>query len=170
MKYPENYEFAADTATNAIALMKKLGIPWNPRNFMIWYEYVSGRNAELERAVGDVASGEETFTQHRSDEIYAQFFEEPDLSAQNHEWSGRIEQAAGRILKVVTDVGADTESYGAALKSFSGSLAGAASTADIEALVTGILSETKTMDAPCRGAPSPGCEFVPGNRSAQAEP
>ena len=147
MKYPETYEFAADVATKAIGHMKKLEIPWNPRNFMIWYEYVSNRNADLKRTVDEIVSEKQGVTTDQLEEIYSSFFDPPDIDGQNHEWSERIEEAAERILKVVTNVGEGTESYGQALKSFSGSLTDAASTDDIKALITGILSETKTMDA-----------------------
>lgn len=147
MQYPEKYEFTANVAAKAIDHMKQRDIPLNPHNFMIWYEYSVGRNGDLKDTVDGALSEHMALTPQRSEEIYSSFFGPTDATARTREWNKRIEAAAGRILDAVANVGENTETYGHALKSFSGDIAGATSATDVKSLITDILVETKTMDA-----------------------
>ena len=51
MHYPETIEQAQTFALEALRRMKKLGLPANPRNYAIWYEYFAGKNADLRKSM-----------------------------------------------------------------------------------------------------------------------
>lgn len=143
-RYPETTQNANETAKAALARMSEHGIACNPNNFAIWYEYVSGVNPDLTRAIDILLSNRQEVTPQRNDEIYDRFFGRPD--PQTHEVGGRIETAAQKILRALSTLGTDTESYREALAAFSGGLEGAESISDVETLITDITSETRTMN------------------------
>jgi diguanylate cyclase len=57
-----------------------------------------------------------------------------------------VVDVASKITTALGDIGDGIEKYRAALKDFSGDLSGTASSTDLTNLISGILSETKSMD------------------------
>ena len=146
MIYPETQPEASKIAEMALKELQSEGVAPNSQNYVIWFEYLSGRNPALVRYI-DLARGKKVkLTIERHNEIYAKFFNAGLDSSMPEGWSEKIEAAASQIVQALDTAGAGTEKYGAALTAIIGNLHSAESKSDISALVGNILSETNTMN------------------------
>jgi diguanylate cyclase len=68
-------EKAAEYMRLAVPLMKKHGVAMTPTNYTLWYEYVSGKNDALNRAVNESIAENTIFSEQLSNDLYAQFFD-----------------------------------------------------------------------------------------------
>ena len=144
--YTETTKQAAEVARFALNEMSKGGIPPNPQNFLVWYEYYSGRNAPLRKAIDSLRSKGQRMTVDHTVALYERFFAEHAAGVDIEGWGARIQATATQIIEALTAAGSNTANYGAALQNFSGTLADATSTGDIRALVEGILDATRAMN------------------------
>lgn len=150
MIYTETPVEAAKIAERALTEMLAEGVPPNPQNYAIWFEYLTGRNPALVRYIDKAREKKLKLTADRHRDIFERFFSlGPDGGAPEG-WSKQIEVAAGRIIEALTAAGEGTQKYGAALATFTGNLNSAESKADIAAVITGILKETKVIDGEIR--------------------
>ncbi|AFJ01295.1 GGDEF domain protein [Methylophaga frappieri] len=84
----------------AISMMKKHSIATTPANYAVWFEYVSGNNADLMRAMDDVLAQHGSLTDQQSKQLYEQFFDrEKDRSTLL-----QIRKELGNLLKQVLNV------------------------------------------------------------------
>lgn len=150
MIYTESTEQAAKVAERALSEMLSEGVPPNPQNYAIWFEYLTGRNPALVRYIDRAREKKLKLTAERHRDMFDRFFSLGPGGGAPEGWTEQIEVAAGRIVEALTAAGEGTQKYGAALANFSGSLDSAESKADIAAVLTGILQETKVMDGEIR--------------------
>ena len=141
--YVEDFQTAAVPADAALVRMKQLGIPFTPHNYVVWYEYYSGRNPELRQAIDVMVSNHWTITAEICKEIHDQFF--ADNETVSGDLPSRLEAAADRILSAISGSGKDTAKFGQALQTFSGNLSGDVEATDLNGMISDILSETTTM-------------------------
>ena len=52
-----------------LPLMSKHYVPITPRNYTVWYEYVSGDNNELRKTIDAMLEKEEKFTEERNETL-----------------------------------------------------------------------------------------------------
>lgn len=146
MIYPETQSEAATIAEKALAELAAEGVPPNPQNFAIWFEYVSGRNPALVRYIDMARERRVKLSLERHHEIFFKFFAGGLDGSVPEGWTEKIEAAASQIVQALSSAGAGTQKYGAALTAISGNLDSAETKAEIAALVGSILTETKTMN------------------------
>lgn len=145
MIYTETTKRAIEIARFAFNEMMAAKIAPTPPNFTIWYEYHSGRNAALRKAIEELkAAGDISAEEMQS--IYEQFFTEQITGTDLATWGERIKATASQIIEALASAGSNTARYGAQLQDFSGNLAGATDIADIRGLVEGIMDATRVMD------------------------
>ena len=149
MIYSETTKRAIEIARFAFNEMMAAQIAPTPPNFTVWYEFHSGRNAALRKAIEELkANGSIGADEMRS--IYEQFFTEQITGTDLATWGARIQATASQIIEALASAGTNTAHYGEALKDFSGNIAGATNVADIRGLVEGIMDATKVMDGHVR--------------------
>lgn len=56
-----------------IPQMTELGIPISPRNYTVWYEYVQGKDEELNAVIDVMVRRNDEFTEETMDMLYSQF-------------------------------------------------------------------------------------------------
>ena len=145
MSYPETVGRAQEFAEAAAESMVEYGLPQNPQNYEVWYEYHRGGSPDLKRAIDILKTSRDGFTWERSEELYLRFIGQGEVSSAEGEANQRIHQAVGRILEALSNVSKGTERYGAALEGFSGALLTEDNAEKIREIVTGIVEETKLM-------------------------
>lgn len=149
MIYTESNKLAIEVARQAFNEMMAARIAPTPPNFTVWYEYHSGRNVALHKAIEDLkAAGDITPEEMRA--IYEKFFTEQITGTDLATWGQRIQATASQIIEALASAGTNTAHYGEALKDFSGNIADATNVADIRGLVEGIMDATRVMDGHVR--------------------
>lgn len=150
MIYPETQSEALKIAQAALEELEAEGVAPNPQNYVIWFEYLTGRNPALVRYIDKAREKKFKLTAERHNEIYLKFFAGGVDGSMPEGWSEKIEAAASQIVKALDSAGAGTEKYGAALTAISGNLNLVESKSDISELVGNIMSETNTMNVEIR--------------------
>lgn len=74
MDYSELSDKAAENMRLALPLMKKHGVPMTPDNYAVWYEHVSGANAELSEKLQAMLTDNPILTESQCTGVYEQFF------------------------------------------------------------------------------------------------
>lgn len=118
MTYLESDETAADYAEQALELMRQHGVAPNPRNFEIWYNYVSGDIPALRRGIDTLVDNGEKFSTERTDALYAEYF--PVLNEELHvaEATAKLEAELTKLVEAFGAADGNTHAFGKALAAF----------------------------------------------------
>lgn len=145
MEYSEGFDQAHSYAEDALKLMVTHEIPASPRNFAVWYSYVSGRFPDLTKALDVLISNKQPFNSSKNDEIYSKYFTHNDEGIALQETSKQIEEQVGRVLEMMTGATGGVEDFGNSLKSGLGAIADSSGLADIRDAVQSLAVETQRM-------------------------
>ncbi len=137
---------AADLANSALTMMRDKGIPPNPSNFQVWYNYFSGQDPDLRRALDILLGNNQEFTERRNHEIYEKFFSYSQEGAAIESAATLAETELNRIMKYLGLAGSDVSDYGEVLKTFSGAIVEDDSSENLRQAIDGALSATREME------------------------
>ncbi len=137
---------AADLANSALTMMRDKGIPANPSNFHIWYNYYSGQDPDLRRTLDIMLGNNQEFTERRNHEIFEKFFSFSQEGAAIESAATLAETELNRIMKYLGLAGTNVSEYGEALETFSGSIGQDVSPDDLKEAIIGALSATREME------------------------
>ena len=128
----------------ALPLMSRQNIPITPRNYSVWYKYVSGADGELSRTIDDMLQKGEEFSEERNEALYRQFCAEKDEN-ELRKFREDLQQALRTILKEVTELTGQTEEYESFVSRSVNLLPEEASIHEIKNVVGEIIDKTKTL-------------------------
>ncbi len=146
MHYRDTENQAVSFARQALGLMKSYRVIANPRNYMIWYDYCSGHNPGLKRAIDTLIDKGTVINSAACDEIYSEFYNADQEGAIIRETSTRIQENLGQVLEMISDANDGVVKYGDALQSFSGKVEAGAAGEDLRSLVEDMLRDTRDME------------------------
>lgn len=129
--------------SRAVALMTEHDIPATPENYAVWYAYCVGSHPELSQMLDILISNHASFTPERNDELHARFFSTKSHSDALVDTGQKLEQAMGKVVKLLGEAGADTNAYGRRLADLSGDLAAGDSIAEVQTTVRSLIRETR---------------------------
>ena len=127
-----------------LPLMSKYYVPITPRNYTVWYEYVSGDNNELRKTIDAMLEKEEKFTEERNETLYQQFFAEKD-EKQLTKLRQDLQKFLVTILSEISGMSGQTERYEAVVTKSVDKLSGNVSIHSIRKVVNEIIVETKKI-------------------------
>jgi len=144
--YYDDLQQAAKHAETAIKHMKAGNIPCTAHNFMVWYEYFTGRNPALKKSINVVMSNKQRFTADRNQQIYDKFFSDQGAIAVD-DLTARMDAAASQIAAALKNSGQSTQKYDQALKNFSGGLKEETGSVHLESMIADMLLATESMES-----------------------
>jgi len=127
-----------------LPLMSKQYVPITPKNYTVWYEYVSGENEELRNVIDGMLEKEEKFTEEKNDWLYRQFFAEKDES-QLMQLRQDLQKFLHTILSEIIGMSGQSEKYEAVITKSVDKLSGDVSIQNIRKVVNDIIVETKKI-------------------------
>lgn len=74
MDYSELSDKAAEYMRLALPMMRKHGVPMTPDNYAVWYEHVSGSNAELSEQIQNLIAANPQLTEAQCNSLHDKFF------------------------------------------------------------------------------------------------
>lgn len=74
MDYSELSDKAAEYMRLALPMMRKHGVPMTPDNYAVWYEHVSGSNAELSEQIQNLIAANPQLTEAQCKSLHDKFF------------------------------------------------------------------------------------------------
>ena len=128
----------------ALPLMSQYNIPITPRNYAVWYEYVSGNNAELRETIESMLGNTERFTDEVNDKLYQRFCAETNEEALA-DLRENLRQLLVDIFNQIAQLTEQAGEYEAIVSRSLNRLSGDVSIQDIRIVVDEILVETKKI-------------------------
>ncbi len=141
----EEIASAQDLCSQTLALMTGYEVPATPENYAVWYAYCAGTHPELTQMLDILMSNHTSFTPDRNEELHARFFSTKPHSDALVDTGQKLEQAMGKVVKLLGQAGADTSAYGRRLADLSGVLATGDSIAEVQTTVRSLIRETRTI-------------------------
>jgi len=127
----------------AVPLMSRHGIPTTPRNYSIWYVYVSDRDSELTKTIEAMVENGEKFTEKENEALYMRFCAGKD-EKELRRIRTDLEQVLRAILSEVAELTGQTEEYESFISNSISVLSEDASTQEIRRVITEIVDKTRT--------------------------
>jgi diguanylate cyclase len=128
----------------ALPLMSKNNIPITPKNYSIWYKYVSSGDEELARVIDGMLEAGDRFSEEANEALYRRFCAEQDES-ELRKIREDLQQVLLTILKEVTELTGQTEEYGRFVSNSVNMLSEDASVQEIREVIGEIIDKTKTL-------------------------
>ncbi|MFA5040159.1 MAG: diguanylate cyclase [Bdellovibrionales bacterium] len=122
------------------------GLPPTPRNYSVYYEYVSGRNYELSSTYDKVVA-QSKITQQHCDEMYYQFIVSDEEKGLLKEADKTIHDEIEKVLGFLDTSSKETGQFGENLDTFSSRLNDAKSVETLREAVRKIAEETQIVTA-----------------------
>ncbi len=142
MSHVKTQDPASEFAETAMAKMREMGIPPDPQNFLVWFNYVANREPELVRTIDSLIGEKAAFTYDRNLQIYQKFFGLERQSEEIDNANLRIQTVVDQVLSFVGEARQDTGAFGEKLSGFSDQLA---SGANIQTVIESLVEETQKI-------------------------
>lgn len=144
MNYTEEQNKAGEYLRLALNYIVKHRLPANPVNYTVWYEYVSGKNAKLKKAIDQTIENKSTLDKKQVEDWYQKYVADGDRIV-----IGKLLTKISLMLKDVTRHVSETEDdlagSGKNLEDLSDQIAMAKDYTDIKVIVDQMIDETRRL-------------------------
>ncbi len=143
----EEYERTIRFGETAIGHLKANTMPAYPRNYELWYTYVSGLNPALNRAINDLLKARGRISASETEKIYEDHLSPQRFTDQVEEIGLRISTHMQEMLKTIGEARSETTAYGKNLNTASSAIS--QSTGDVEKIktvVSKLIQDTLRME------------------------
>jgi diguanylate cyclase len=110
MNDTESLEETARYVRLLLPLMTKHVIPITPKNYTTWYDYVSGENKELQKAIDSIIEKKEPFSRETNEMLYQRFIVEQYENTLD-EIRKKLQEILLFTLKELTEISGQTEIF-----------------------------------------------------------
>jgi diguanylate cyclase len=128
----------------ALPLMSQHNVPITPRNYTVYYAYVSGASSELRSAFDAIILKGETIDDEKINNLYSQFCMETDEAGLRN-LRNDLYQILTAILREITELTGQTAEYESLVSNSVEKLSECTSVQQIRDVVTEIVVETKKI-------------------------
>ena len=144
MNTTESLEETARYVRLVLPLMTKHGVPITPKNYTTWYNYVSGKNKELQEAIDSIIEKKEPCSEETNEKLYHRFAVEKEESVLNG-IREKLQQTLLTVFGELNELSGQTQEYeSTALKSV-GKLSEDMSIKDIRNILDEVIVATKEI-------------------------
>jgi diguanylate cyclase len=144
MQYADSIEQSSEYLRLALSHMGRYQIPFDPANYSVWYEYVSGKNEELRVVINDVLARSQFVTPELNISLYEKYIA-IDQKLIIDKMRGELRAILEKILAHISDAGGQVNSFGEVIKKYSQDLKEDLDVETVSKVVEGILSETRAI-------------------------
>jgi diguanylate cyclase len=128
----------------ALPLMTKHNVPITPKNYMVWYDYTSGADEKLTKAINSMLEEGREFTEETNEALYGQFCAETDEN-ELKAFRENLRQILFAVLKQVADFTGQTEGYESSIANQVRILAENPSADEVKRVIRALMGETETI-------------------------
>ena len=145
-EYRQSLEESANYVRLAIPMMSSHDVPITPRNYSVWYEYVSGGNSELREAIDDIIDKNLPFSEENNQMLYQRFCAEKEEQALS-ELRNNLRHLLMQIYAEVAEMSGKAEDYEALVSESVNKLTENISIQDVKNVVDEIITKTNQIGA-----------------------
>lgn len=144
MTQSDSFKETEVNATKTMALLKDQNIRQMPKNYTIWYEYLTESNPDLVRRVNELMEADGKFTDKIASEIYSDFFTYEKESKAIQETNRIVQKSMDTVMVNLNSTTGDFATYGEQLSDFA-TKADGLSVTELQDVIGEIVSQTTTM-------------------------
>ena len=146
MQYNENVEESRKYLRLALEQIGKLGLPTDPLNYCIWYEYSSGKNKELTKVMDSHIDDPEAFKNGLSQKLYHEF-----IAGKKEELNDMVRDGLQKVFgENIGSIHTTTLHYADAgnhLETINESISKSSTDAEMKVVVNQLKHEIKTLES-----------------------
>ena len=142
MQYPEDAALAANYLREAIPLMVKHNIQPNPRNFSLWYAYVSKRNQQLNEELDRIIEEHGTCSPEQSTDLFRRYIIDDEVDFGHHVQT-QLSKVIGTLSQQSSAMSEGSSEYETFLESGLKNLEQESSEEDLKVLIGTLLEQTR---------------------------
>jgi diguanylate cyclase len=146
MQYDDSIESSRQYLRLALELIGKHGLPTDPLNYIVWYEYASGKNEDLTTAIDHLLQNNRVFSAETSRQLYNQH-----IAGGTEKVSTLVREELKRVFaEIIAAIKATDQDFSRSennLETINESLLPSLSEADLERIVDQIKHEIKNLES-----------------------
>jgi len=140
----DSFKSTEVNAKNTMALLKDQNIRQLPKNYTIWYEYLTESNPDLVRRVNELMATDGKFTDKIASEIYRDFFTFEKESKAIQESNRIVQESMDTVMVNLNATTGEFADYGEQLSDFA-TKADGLSVNELQDVIGEIVSQTTAM-------------------------
>lgn len=144
MYYSETKEKTGEYLRLALNQMMQHGVPANPVNYTVWYEYVTGNNAKLTSAIDYSKKQAKPLNDQLHKHLYQRYIVDDDRLA-SHQMLKETVEIISTLSREVGSSGGEMANRGNALEAYATQLEEDPDMGGVNRLIACIITETKMM-------------------------
>ncbi|MDA8135584.1 MAG: GGDEF domain-containing protein [Desulfobacteraceae bacterium] len=144
MAYTEERNRAGEYLRLALTYISKYNLPANPVNYTVWYEYVSGKNIKLKKAIDTSLDAEQPINADNVENLYQKYVADGDrlvISKLLTKIALMLKDITGHVLETEGDLAG----HGQVLSDLASQVGQARDYHEIKAIVDQMILETKDL-------------------------
>jgi len=143
----DEHERTLAFADIALGQIRALSLTASPRNFEIWYNYATGYNVALNRAVNQALEQKGTLAEADLDQIYDSFISSTRIGDRIDSVGSRVLEEIKQVLATIDAAAGSANSYSESLADASEKLAGASDGEAVRIVIERLIDGAKQMEA-----------------------
>jgi diguanylate cyclase len=143
---PNEHERSLAFAEVALGQIRALSQPASPRNYEIWYNYATGYNPALNRAINQTLEQKGTLAETDLDQIYDTCIAAGHVGDEIDSVGARVLEEIKQVLATIDAASGSATSYSASLADASAKLAGAKDGDKLHAVIERLIDGAKAME------------------------
>jgi diguanylate cyclase len=143
----DEHERTLAFAEIALGQIRALGQPAVPRNFEIWYQYATGYNQDLNRAINEILAQRGSLSDTDVDHIYATFLSPTRASERLETVGTRMADEIKQVLETISAAAGSATSYSASLADASEKLKGSNDGAALRTVIERLVASATEMES-----------------------
>jgi len=144
MNDKEKTELSGNYTRMALPLMTRHGIPTTPRNYTVWYNYVSGINQALTDELDTLIQQDTAFTDETNERLFWEFCADKDeIELKNLRQD--LQQMLLAIIEETSSFTGQTEQFGTSISDSVSKLSEDVSVKEIRSVVNEVIEKTRSI-------------------------
>ena len=143
----DEYRHTLALAEIALSQIRALSEPACPRNYEIWYNYATGYNSALNRAINQLIEQKGTLSEADLDQIYHTYISPSRAGEQIDTVGARVLDEIKQVLQMIDAASGSATSYSEDLADASAKLAGAYDSDTLRAVIEHLMDGARAMEA-----------------------
>ncbi len=146
MSYNDDVEQTIAYGQKVMSLLKSRNCPASPKNYELWFTYVSGHNRALVKSVNEALKVDGTLTAEASELIYTEHLSQDHIADQIDQVGAQMGTEIDQILSMVDNTMGKTSEYSESLADASVNLNDGLTSSSLKQLIQNLVESTSSME------------------------
>ena len=144
--HSDEHERTLAFAEIALGQLKALRQPAEPRNYEIWYNYATGYNTSLNKAINETLALKGTLTDADLDDIYDAYLSPTRLTDRIEDVGSKVKDEIEQVMAMIGAAVGSTNTYSESLAGATKQLTGADDQDNLRMIVESLVRSTREME------------------------